>query len=1058
LIGNKLVKNVLKTIFAGSLLLAAAATPLRADYQPMWTSLAQHDPAPEWFQDAKFGVYFHWGVFSVPAYADEWYPRRMYNTGDNVYAHHLAAFGNPFSSTSLQYFPYNYFITGHTNLAGTFTQFAPVLKSQGGKWDPTAWAQLFATAGAKFAGPVAEHHDGYSMWNSSVNEWNSVNHGPHQDLAAIWSSAIRGQGMKLMMAIHTAYNYNGFFQYAPPQTNASLQKLFGQLSVAAENQLWEAKLKEVIDGYHPDIIYQDFTLDKVTENNRLNFLAYYYNQAQASNQSVIATYKDGLNLSSELYDFERGGPDDILYPYWLTDESVSPTSWCYTEGMTYYATNALLHELLDRVSKNGNLVLNIAPKPDGTIPVEQQAILQGFGDWLSRFGEGVYSNRAWTVYGEGPTTMGGAQYISPVAGTSADIRFMRNKATNVLYAMVMNWPGAQFNIKTLNALAFSTNNLTSVQLLGATTGTYLNLPYPVQDMNGLKIALPSQPYSAMAYVFKLNFAAAIPPLNPAVGYIWSAPVAITTADATLNQPGNIVGAACFGATATSINVTLTGGGSVRFYGDGSVATCTGSGTATGAFPGTTGNANFNSVLNGFTYDNGPHTITLKNLIPGQLYSVQLFALDNRNLGGGESTRLSNFSMPGNSKNVSATFAMGNNVSVTGMFVAVGTNMVIQQNLPSNCNGNLNALVVRALTGPSLLVTAPPQSGRANSGGSASLSARFAGTAPINFTWQAGAAGSGIFTNIGSTGTITTIAGTASLNLTNVTSPMNVRLILSNAGGAVTSSVATVSVRLPLFTWQPPVIISTAEATLNLPGKIVGAAHFGTPSTAITVTLANGTNVTFFGNSSVATCTGTGSASGACDGRSTGNTNFDTVLDGFKYDAGPHLITLTNLVPGRTYSVQLFALDNRRSIGTEISRAYSYQDPQDATAISATAYMGQNVYVIGTFTAPTNTLTIQQNLPTANNGNLNALVVREIPASNVRVAIEANAGNLIFSGTNADAGATFLLVASTNLSVPASNWMTLSTNQCASDGSFRVTNTTLSDSSQGFFQLKPVATP
>lgn len=1038
--------------------LLVAAPSLRAEYQPTWTSLAQHDPAPEWFQDAKFGIYFHWGVFSVPAYGDEWYPRRMYNPGDIIYSHHLATFGNPFTNSSVQLFPYHYFITGHTNLAGTFSQFAPKLAAQGGSWNPTAWAQLFANAGAKFAGPVAEHHDGYSMWNSSVNEWNSVAHGPHQDLTAIWTAAIRAQGLKLLLAIHTAYNFTGFFQFAPAQTNASLQKLYGQLGTAAENQLWQAKLKEVIDGYRPDIIYQDFNLGQIQESNRLNFLSYYYNQAQASNQQVIATFKDGFSLFSELYDFERGGPDDILYPYWMTDESISPTSWCYTEGMTYYATNALLHELIDRVSKNGNLLLNIAPKADGTIPIEQQRILLGIGDWLGRFGEGIYSNRAWTVYGEGPTSMGGASYIAPVAGTSADIRFVRNKATNTLYAIVMDWPGSQLNLKTLNALSFSTNNLVSVQLLGATAGTYINLPFPNQDMSGLKIAMPTQPYAAMAYVIKLNFSGPIPPVTPAVGYVWSAPTAITTADAVLNQPGTVVGAACFGATATLINVTLTNGSSIRFYGDGSVATCTGSGTATGAFSGTTGNANFNAVLNGFTYDNGPHTITLNNLTPGQLYSVQLFALDNRNLGGGESTRVCNFSMPGNSANASATFAMGNNVSVIGTFVAVGTNIVIQQNLPTGGKGNLNALVVRALAGPDLLIPAQPQSVRANPGGSAQLSARIAGETPMNFRWQASPAGLGTFTNVAPNSVLTIPSGVVNLNLTNVMLDADYRLVLSNAGGAITSSVARVTAKSPLFNWQPPVMISSADATLNLPGTIVGAACFGATSTSINVTLANGTNITFYGNNSVATCTGTGTATGAFIGRSTGNPNFDAVLDGFKYDGGPHTITLNNLTPGKIYSVQLFGLDNRRIIGTEIPRAYTFQDPQDDTAISQTAWMGQNVYLLATFIAPSNSVVIRQNLLNGNNGNLNALVVRQLPPAPLRAAIGLQNGNVVIAGSNGSVGASYRLLATTNLTAPTSSWTALSTNLTRADGSLGVTNLPFTNSPQGFYRFESTTTP
>lgn len=1038
----------------GSLLLLLAAPILRADFQPAWASVNQHDSAPEWFQDAKFGVFFHWGVFSAPAYESEWYPRNMYNTGDGAYSHHLATYGNPFGNSPSPFFPYDYFITGHTNLAGVFCQFAPVLKSQGGNWDPDAWAQLFVNAGAKFAGPVAEHHDGYSMWNSAVNEWNSVALGPHQDLAAIWSAAIRNKGLKFLMAMHTAYNFNGYYQFVPAQTNPSLQKLYGQLATIPENQLWQAELKEIIDGYHPDIIWQDFKLEDVVESNRLNFLAYYYNQAAASNQQVVATYKDGFNADGEVYDFERGGPSGILSPCWLTDESISPSSWCYTAGMSYYATNALLHELIDRVSKNGNLLLNIAPMADGTIPVQQQQILLGIGDWLYRFGEGIYSNRAWVVYGEGPTSMGGGSFTGPVAGNSADIRFARNKANDTLYAIVLGWPGAQLNIATLNSVSFNAGILTNVQLLGATAGSYINLPLPSQDATGLKIALPTQPYTAMAYVVKMKFSGQIPQWTPAISYQWSTPVSITTADATLNLPGNIVGAACFGATSSSINVSLTNGTNIVFYGNGNVATSTGTGTeTTGAFTtNTTGNANLNAVLNGFEHDGGPHMITLKNLIPGQLYSVQLFALDDRHDGTSEYSRQCSFQTPSNAGNSSATFAMGNNVYVVGTFVAVSTNMIIRQNLPSSNNGNLNALVVRQLPGTDILVTWPPQSLRAHPGDSAQLSANITGGVPLTCQWQAGAAGSGVFTNFCAPSTFSPLAGVVCLNFTNLAAgTTDYRLVITNSSGSVTSSVAIVTVQNLLFAWQSPVPITTADATLNQPGAIVGAACFGPTAASITVTLSNDTNVIFTGDGSVATCSGTGTDTGAFVSHTTGNANFDTVLNGFKYDGGPHMITLLGLTVGRLYSVQLFALDNRTD-SSELFRSFNFQDSLDSTDISQVAQMGDNLYLIGTFVAPSNNIVIQQNLPISNAGNLNALVVRQLPQSPVFGGIQVSSGNIIITGTNGAAGANYYLLGTTNLALATSNWTVLSTNQFGADGNFSVSNLISSNWSQAFYRL------
>ncbi|PYC79555.1 alpha-L-fucosidase [Streptomyces tateyamensis] len=487
----------------------ARALAAPSSYSPTWASVDQHPAAPEWFQDAKFGIYFHWGAFSVPAYGSEWYPRNMYIGGSDVNNHHIATYGDP------SVWPYNNFLDGARDKAGNWVQFAPKLASQGGSFDPDAWAQLFVDAGARFAGPVAEHHDGFSMWNSSVNEWNSVQRGPKLNLLQIFRDSIRGKGLKLLVAMHHAYNFNGYYDHAPAQPTASLQKLFGQLGSTAENQLWYAKLKEVIDLAQPDILWEDFDLSRVDETQRLNFLSYYYNQALGWGREVVATYKDGYDNLGEVFDYERGGPGDIANPYWLTDDSISSSSWCYTVGIGYYSTQQMLHSLIDRISKNGNMLLNIAPMADGTIPQGQKDVLLGIGDYLGRFGESLYATRAWTVYGEGPTKMGGGSFTTPVAGTNKDFRFTRNKAGTVLYATVLGWPGSSTTISTLASGRIDLSSLTSVQLLNSTTGTYLGLPAPTQGSDGLHVTLPSSsaPFGALAYVLKFTFSGQIPVLQ-----------------------------------------------------------------------------------------------------------------------------------------------------------------------------------------------------------------------------------------------------------------------------------------------------------------------------------------------------------------------------------------------------------------------------------------------------------------------------------------------------------------------------------------------------------------
>lgn len=511
----------------------ASATAGPSSYTPTWSSVDQHPPAAEWFQDAKFGIYFHWGVFSVPAFGNEWYPRNMYVSGSSENNHHKAVFGDPSA------WPYHNFVNGARDKAGNWVQFAPKLKSAGGNFDPAEWAQLFADAGAKFAGPVAEHHDGFSMWNSAVNEWNSVAKGPRLDLVRLHADAIRARGLKFMVSLHHAYHFTGYYDHVPAQSDASLRKLYGQLGSVAENQLWYDKLAEVIDGYQPDLLWQDFNLPRVDESRRLNFLAYYYNKAVAWNKDVVATYKDGFNNRGEVFDFERGGPGDIQNPYWLTDDSISSSSWCYTTGIGYYSMKAMLHSLIDRVSKNGTMLLNIAPMADGTIPAGQRTILLGIGDYLARFGESIYATRAWSAYGEGPTQMGGGSFTTPREGTSRDIRFTRSKDNTVLYATVMGWPGGTLDIPTLGSGRINLGSLKSVQLLGSTAGSYTDLPDRTQDGSGLHIRLPSTPFSAPAYVVKLTFSGQIPALGSGpVPTSWVR-IANVTTGLVLDSGGNV---------------------------------------------------------------------------------------------------------------------------------------------------------------------------------------------------------------------------------------------------------------------------------------------------------------------------------------------------------------------------------------------------------------------------------------------------------------------------------------------------------------------------------------
>ncbi len=263
-----------------------------------------------------------WGAFSVSAFDSEWYARSMYLDGSRANRHHVATYGEP------DEWPYHWFIEGGTSEAGEFVKFEPRLVSDGGNFDPAEWARLFRDAGARFAGPVAEHHDGFSMWDSDVNEWNSVDKGPGLDLLEIFADAVRAEDMKFMLSMHHALNTTGYYSGVAPQQTESLRRLYGQLPEAESEQLWLDKLKEVIDHVSPDLIWQDFALNRIDEQKRLEFLAYYYNHAAGNGQEVVTTFKDGLNTNGSVLDFERGGPAGLLHPYWLTDDSVRHPVGC----------------------------------------------------------------------------------------------------------------------------------------------------------------------------------------------------------------------------------------------------------------------------------------------------------------------------------------------------------------------------------------------------------------------------------------------------------------------------------------------------------------------------------------------------------------------------------------------------------------------------------------------------------------------------------------------------------------------------------------------------------
>jgi len=419
------------------------AGPWNADLE----ALRAHPAVPEWFQDAKFGIYFHWGVYSVPAFGNEWYPRNMHRKGTREEKHHRETWGDPSESG--------------------YHDFVPMFTAE--HFDANEWAELFQVAGARFAGPVAEHHDGYALWASDVTPWNSKDTGPKRDITGELATALRARDIKLVATFHHARNNqhsierNGRLQWTGhyPRVDGwptvsedpALRLLYGNLPRKQFLDLWLAKLVEVIDGYQPDLIWFDSWLNEIPEKQLGGFLAYYFNRAKAWNKEVVVTCKQrDLPHEIAVEDFEKGRLDRLVDYAWLTDDTISKGSWCYTENLTIKSLSEVLHVLIDIVSKNGCLLLNISPKADGTIPDVQRDVLKGIGRWLAVNGEAIYDTRPWLIHGEGPTRLEkSGHFVGHLQYGAKDVRYTRSKDGKTVYAIVLGWPEGELTLNAVEA-------------------------------------------------------------------------------------------------------------------------------------------------------------------------------------------------------------------------------------------------------------------------------------------------------------------------------------------------------------------------------------------------------------------------------------------------------------------------------------------------------------------------------------------------------------------------------------------------------------------------------
>jgi alpha-L-fucosidase len=508
---------------------AAEPAPLATGpFTPDKASLAKYQ-VPDWFRDAKFGIWSHWGPQAVPRQGD-WYARKLYlgpghmdrKTGKivdeagSVYKYHLEHYGHP-------------------SVFG-FKDIIPLWKAE--RWDPEALMALYKKAGARYFVSMGVHHDNFALWNSPLHRWNSVNMGPKKDVVGLWQAAAKKQGLRFGVSEHLAASYT-WYQPAhasdatgpkagvPYDGNDPLladlyhPKIemfdFSWMShEPARHANWFARIRELIDGYRPDLLYSDSKLpfqdgrkeaqikyDATDVGHRL--LAHYYNSSAATNNGVADVVYNCKEQAGGRWvqDLERGVMDEIQKEPWQTDTSIG--DWYYRTGQKYKTSTQVIHQLADIVSKNGNLLINVVQTPEGDLEPDVIAIVEQIGAWIQVNGEAIYATRPWKIFGE--DAPGKAKVVAgnfnegKVAYTDRDLRFTASKDGKTLYAIALGWPADGTLV--LKSLASGSPHLagkvTAARLLGGPATLEMS-----RTAEGLRITLPATKPCASAYAVALT--------------------------------------------------------------------------------------------------------------------------------------------------------------------------------------------------------------------------------------------------------------------------------------------------------------------------------------------------------------------------------------------------------------------------------------------------------------------------------------------------------------------------------------------------------------------------
>jgi alpha-L-fucosidase len=473
-----------------------AAVLLTQQFQPTMDSLKQYE-APAWFRDAKFGIWAHWGPQSVPMDGD-WYARGIYEQGSGHNKYHLAHYGHPS-------------VFGYKDII-------PLWKAE--KWDPARLMKLYKKAGARYFVSMGSHHDNFFLWNSKIHRWNAVQMGPHKDVVGTWQKEALKNGLKFGVSEHLGASFTWFQpshgsdktgpmagvpydgadpRYADLYHEPAAPGDTGWYSTNPKWQKeWYSEIQELVDNYHPDLLYSDGGVPFGNEVG-LSMIAHFYNENAARHGGKIEAVYNCKQTSDGRWveDLERGVMGRINSHPWQTDTSIG--DWFYNRNWKYRPIDWVVDTLVDVVSKNGNLLLNVVQRPDGTIDPEVETMLGQMADWIAVHGEAIYGSRPWLVPGEGPVRAGGGSFSEDFSYTPQDIRFTTKGP--ILYAISLGYPAdGRILVRSLAKTDDpSQNHLTGVSLLG-----YKGKVEWSQDGDGLLVKLPAEKVSNLTVGLKIT--------------------------------------------------------------------------------------------------------------------------------------------------------------------------------------------------------------------------------------------------------------------------------------------------------------------------------------------------------------------------------------------------------------------------------------------------------------------------------------------------------------------------------------------------------------------------